>query len=126
MRHGEADFGPTDRIGARGWGGDLAPLSSRGVEQARDAIDRLRDLRLDVVASSPMTRALHTTLTITSALALPARVEFDLHEWIPDLSLDWSRPSDVERHLADLDACAGEWPAGQRRCWEPLSAVRAR
>jgi broad specificity phosphatase PhoE len=42
------------------------------------------------------------------------------------LSLDWARPHDVERHLADLDACDGEWPAGECRRWEPLSAVRTR
>ena len=126
LRHGEADFAPTDRRGVRGWGGDLAPLSATGVEQVRAAIERIRPLRPTVALSSPMTRALHSTLLVATALGLETRVEFDLHEWIPDLSLDWTRPHDVDRQLADLEACGGEWPAGERRRWEPLSAVRAR
>jgi broad specificity phosphatase PhoE len=126
LRHGEADFSPTDRRQVRGWGGDLAPLSSRGVEQVRAAIERIRPLQPVLALSSPMTRAMHSTMLVATALGLDTRVEFDLHEWIPDLSLDWTRPHDVERHLADLDACDGEWPAGECRRWEPLSAVRTR
>jgi broad specificity phosphatase PhoE len=126
LRHGEADFGPTDRRNVRGSDGDLAPLSARGIEQIRAATASVRAFRPEILACSPMTRALHSALVVATTLGLDARVEFDLHEWIPDLSLDWSRPDDVDRRLIELDLCGGEWPAGEERRWEPLSAVRAR
>ena len=34
--------------------------------------------------------------------------------------------ADVVTAADDFERCGGEWPAGQRRAWEPLSQVRER
>src|SRR5262245_40421998 len=126
LRHGEADFRLPAQWKANGWGADLAPLSSRGIEQVQAVAERLRQLRPEIVLSSPMTRALHSTLLLSSALQLPCVVEFALHEWVPDLSFSWTSVEEVLASLADLEACGCEWPPGEKRPWEPLSSVRTR
>ena len=127
FRHGEADFSlPAQWNAATGWGADIAPLTPRGIEQIQAAAERLRTLRPGVILSSPMTRAVHSTLLLARAVDAPCVVEFDLHEWVPDLSFSWKSLDEVLAIIADLDDCGGEWPAGEQRGWEPLSRVRAR
>ena len=53
-------------------------------------------------------------------------VEFALHEWVPDLSFRWTDLKEVLEYQNDFRACEGEWPAGEERCWEPLSSIRSR
>lgn len=126
LRHGEADFCLPARWRASGWGADLAPLSPRGIEQIQAVAERLRQLRPEIIISSPMTRSLHSTLLLSGVLRVPCAVEFELHEWVPDLSFSWTTLEDVLASLADLESCGGEWPQGEKRPWEPLSSVRAR
>ena len=53
-------------------------------------------------------------------------VDFELREWLPDDSFSWRSYADVVTAADDFERCDGEWPAGQRRSWEPLSQVRER
>jgi broad specificity phosphatase PhoE len=126
VRHGEADYTP---IRARRWPGaaaDLAPLTRLGVEQAGTAARRLAAVSADRIVSSPMTRALQTAAVIGSHLGLVTEVEFDLREWLPDDTFSWRDHAEVLAAAEDFERCGGEWPAGQRRAWEPLSQVRDR
>ena len=126
LRHGEADYEP---VHERQWPGsmaDLAPLSLTGYEQAAAAADLLGQVGASALVSSPFTRTMQTASLVSCRLALPIRVEFDLHEWIPDDTFRWHSHEEVRVFLADFESCDGEWPPGQRRPWEPLSAVRAR
>ena len=126
LRHGEADYEP---VHDRQWPGsmaDLAPLSPTGFKQATAAADLLAQVGAAALVSSPFTRTMQTASIVSCRLDLRLDVEFDLHEWIPDDSFRWHTLTEVRAFLADFDRCDGEWPAGERRPWEPLSAVRAR
>jgi len=126
LRHGEADYG---LIRDRNWPGataDLAPLTALGIRQAAQAARQLAALGATQIVSSPMTRALQTAAIVASSLGIPVAVEFDLREWLPDDTFSWRSHADVVAAVDDLDRCGGEWPAGQRRRWEPLSLVRER
>jgi len=126
LRHGEADYEP---VHERQWPGsmaDLAPLSPTGYKQATAAADQLAQVGASALVSSPFTRTMQTASIVSCRLDLRLDVEFDLHEWIPDDSFRWHTLAEVRDFLADFDRCGGEWPPGERRPWEPMSAVRAR
>lgn len=126
VRHGEADYGP---IRERRWPGaaaDLAPLAASGSQQAMAAARQLATAGAAMIVSSPMTRALHTAALIGGHLGLIVQVDFDLREWLPDDTFSWLDHADVAAAADDFERCGGEWPAGQRRAWEPLSRVRER
>ena len=73
-----------------------------------------------------MTRAMETAQIISLRLGLPLKVEFDLHEWLPDLSCSFDTRRFASLQAEDLRLHKGEWPEGQARPWEPLSLVRQR
>ncbi|WP_432941820.1 histidine phosphatase family protein [Kribbella sp. CA-253562] len=127
VRHGEAG---SDQIDAEGWWGparDWAPLTAKGVEQAEAVGRELRQAGARRIVASPMTRAMQTASLIAAQTQLPlTAVELDLREWLPDSSLSWRGLEDVQALSADFEQCEGEWPAGETRLWEPLSAVRRR
>lgn len=126
LRHGEADYEP---VRERRWPGsmaDLAPLSARGLEQAAEAARHLAQVGAVRLVSSPFTRAMQTASIVSCHVGLTLEVEFDLHEWLPDDTFGWQDHAEVRAFLADFDSSGGEWPANQRRPWEPLSAVRQR
>jgi broad specificity phosphatase PhoE len=126
LRHGEADYQP---VHERRWPGsmaDLAPLTPAGYEQATAAASWLAESAASALVTSPFTRTMQTASIVSCRLGLPIQVEFDLHEWIPDDRFRWHTRDEVRAILTDFETCCGEWPAGQSRQWEPLSAVRAR
>jgi broad specificity phosphatase PhoE len=121
VRHGEAD--------SRRWSGavfDLAPLTPKGVDQAAAVGRELQDVPAHRIVASPMTRALQTASLIAAETRLPLAVEFDLREWLPDDTFAWRSFEDVLAAGRDFEECKGEWPVGETRSWEPLSAVRDR
>ncbi len=126
LRHGEADYQP---VRERQWPGsmaDLAPLSARGQQQASAAAERLAEVAATMLVCSPMTRALQTAAVVSCQLGLPIEIAFDLHEWLPDDTFSWHTHAEVLDYVDDFDSCGGEWPVGERRPWEPMSAVRRR
>ncbi len=126
LRHGEANYDP---VRERQWPGsmaDLAPLSAVGVQQAVAAAERLTEAGATTLVSSPYTRTMQTASFVASRLGLPAEVEFGLHEWLPDDTFSWQTHAQVRAQVADFESCGGEWPPGELRPWEPLSAVRDR
>lgn len=125
VRHGEADYAEVDARDYAGAARDWASLSPQGVRQAEEAAARLRSTGAVRIVSSPLTRALQTAAILARTLDLPVAVELDLHEWLPDRTLHY-RAADVSARYAEMEACGGEWPEGEIRPWEPLSAVRDR
>lgn len=127
VRHGEPG---SPQIDAEGWWGparDWAPLTAKGIEQAKAVGRELRQVEAHRIVASPMTRALQTASLIAAETHLPlTAVELDLREWLPDSSLSWRSLSDVQALSSDFEQCEGEWPAGETRLWEPLSALRNR
>jgi broad specificity phosphatase PhoE len=126
VRHGETHYDLAEQRRLIGAMRDLVPLTERGCQQAASAAERLADMPLQAVVTSPMTRAMQTAQVISARLDLPMAVEFDLHEWIPDLSFTYDSAEFVRRQHQDLYLHQGEWPSGGERIWEPLSEVRRR
>jgi probable phosphoglycerate mutase len=62
-RHGETDYNRQGRYCGR----TDVPLNETGVAQARKLIDRLQDVKLDAVISSPMLRARQTAEIVCAA-----------------------------------------------------------
>jgi hypothetical protein len=77
---------------------DWVPLTERGMTQARAVAEELQDVdSAHYILSSPMTRALQTAAIIAGFINRPLYVEFDLHEWLPDLQHDYNNVGFVAR-----------------------------
>ncbi|HZX01719.1 histidine phosphatase family protein [Kribbella sp.] len=126
VRHGEADGTQLDSEGWWGPARDFAPLSARGVQQAKEAGRRLRDCGADRIIASPMTRALQTAALISAETQLPlTAVDVDLREWLPDNTLTW-RSTEALAAAEERTRYDGSWPPGESRTWEPHTSVRRR
>lgn len=90
MRHSEPDYSFVHERGYIGHGRDLAQLTENGILIAENASldSRLNDA--EIIVSSPYTRALQTAAIISKNRQLNIKVELDLHEWMPDLSFQYS------------------------------------
>ena len=127
VRHGSPRWDIADQRRLRGGARDWVPLSWQGVEEAKHTAERLREeTTADLILASPMARALQTAAILSRAMDLPLEVEFDLHEWLPDLDYSFDSFDPVRKATAEMESCGGEWPSGETRCWEPLSSVRRR
>ena len=110
IRHGEPAWHLPKAKGAIGWGVDIAPLTEDGVRQVKGLIPQVRDGSPDLFISSPTSRTLHTCALLSSAVAIPFEVEFDLHEWIPDTRMRWTSIEEVREAMNELENMNGEWP----------------
>lgn len=126
VRHGEPDYSPVDSLGWPGMAAATAPLTPAGAKQAEALADLLSGIAATYLVSSPYTRALHSAAIIGHRLALGVRVEYDLHDWLPDTTGSWRGVADVRAARAEFEEYGGEWPAGPPRAWEPLSQLRQR
>ena len=127
VRHGSPEWDIADQRRLRGGARDWVPLSRQGVEEAKHTAERLREeTTAGLILASPMARALQTAALLSRAMDLPLEVEFDLHEWLPDLDHSFDSFDPVRKAAAEMESGGGEWPSGETRCWEPLSRVRRR
>jgi len=127
VRHAETNWQLVNDRHLVGAANDLAPLTDDGVRQVEALVNRLRGLAPGLLLSSPMTRALQTAALLSRALDVPLHVEFDLSEWVPDLTYSWSSFDQVVASLEDLRRSGGEWSSdGPHPVWEPQSSVRKR
>ncbi|MGI9147265.1 MAG: histidine phosphatase family protein [Chloroflexota bacterium] len=123
MRHADTDWTLVNERRLVGAANDLAPLTDLGIRQVEAAVAQVRPLGIGLILTSPMTRALQTAALLSRALD----VEFDLHEWVPDLTFSWTTPEEVLALIEHMRRHGGEWPCGESRpAWEPMSAVRQR
>jgi broad specificity phosphatase PhoE len=126
VEHGEADYDLAEGRRLRGHGWDLVPLTARGVEQIEATAATLRGLGIEVLLSSPMTRALQSASIIGRRLGLAVIVELDLREWSPDLTGSYDTVAVVRAAGDEYARHGGEWPEGETRAWEPRSMLLER
>jgi uncharacterized phosphatase len=122
IRHGEAEYGLAEERRLKGIGRDLVPLTPAGVQQVEELAKVLPE-PLTLLISSPMTRALQSTAILAARLSVPVQVEFDLHEWMPDLGCTYDSLDSVVRAHAEYVDQRGEWRPGIRCDWEARSSV---
>ena len=125
IRHGRVDYDAyPGRF--RGHGIDLLPLMEQGRAEAEALASKLEGSNVSLILASPMARALQTAMIVSWRLVGHVEVELDLHEWVPDQTQSWQGGEIPMDAYEDLVRHGGEWPEGERRAWEPHSAVRSR
>lgn len=101
IRHGQSEFNATYRHGDADPMIFDAPLTSLGRRQAEETRAKVADLGISRVISSPLTRALQTSLVIFDGIA-PITVAAGHHEKL-DHSCDVGRsPGDLARDFPTL------------------------
>ncbi len=126
MRHGQPDYSGPNKWNAPGWGSEMAPLTELGQEQVQQQVDRIREFNPQVVICSPAARALHTALVLRPYIKVQFRVEFDLHEWVPDMNFQWRSLAEVDKLYSEFKYYKGEWPSGTTLLWETVPHMRQR
>lgn len=97
MRHSEPDYSFVEEKKYIGHGIDLAQLTESGIRIAENASLDSRLNNADIIVSSPYTRALQTAAIISKNRQLNIKIELDLHEWMPDLSFQYSSKEQVSK-----------------------------
>lgn len=95
IRHGQPDYKPCETRGFIGHGNDLAPLTAKGIAQAKEAARNPLLAGTQLIVSSPYTRALQTAAYVARETGLNIVVEVDLREWTPDLTYQFSTPEEA-------------------------------
>jgi len=127
VRHAEPQYDLAESKRLKGGVRDWVPLTEVGKTQAFAVAEELLGVdSANYILSSPMTRALHTAAIIAGRIRKPLHVEFDLHEWLPDLAHEYNDFGFVIQQQKELEEHNGEWPLGEVRAWEPLSKLRTR
>ncbi|WP_225047018.1 histidine phosphatase family protein [Lacticaseibacillus kribbianus] len=127
IRHSEPDYGQVRAADYFGFGLDFSQLTPRGVAIAQAAARDPRLQGVELLLSSPYTRALQTALELTRHTTIPVQVELGLHEWRPDMTgtrLRTAAQAD-EAHAAFL-AHHGQATPDSPWDYETAAQVRAR
>lgn len=126
VRHGEANYDNMLDNGFWGFGRDFAPLSEKGKQQAETAAKDIRLKNVELIVSSPYTRALQTAQIISQETGIRVEVDIDLHEWIPDESNQYETSEESFAFAREFTGFRGEYPPGEKLKWETLSHMRER
>ena len=126
IRHGEANYDLANERKLIGGVRDWVPLTENGVQQITQLCETLKTTSPDILLTSPMTRAMHTSAIISRLLNIPFTVEFDLHEWLPDLTYRYNSSEEALTAFDEYKSLNGNWPENEKRNWEPVSQFRNR
>ena len=84
IRHSEPTYEQVTTAGLTGFGRELGSLTDRGIMLAQQCAQQPLFAQVQLILSSPYTRALQTALEIVRFNDIPLKVELGLHEWLPD------------------------------------------
>ena len=90
VRHGEPTYDEIIKLGFKGTGLSLAPLTPKGIQSVKETAEDKAFENSDILISSPYTRTMQTASIIAKRHNLDINVEPLLHEWIPDLSNNYN------------------------------------
>ncbi len=126
IRHGQANWAECDARGLKGFARDFTPLTENGINQIENTAQDERLFKASIVLSSPYTRALMSAAVISKVVQLPLTVEFDLREWMPDLSGNYSSQLEIFALADDFEKNHGVYPDGETRVWETIDHLKTR
>lgn len=126
VRHAQPDWPFADARGLKGSARDLVGLTPLGVAQAESTAGDARLEGAALILSSPYTRALHTAAVISRVRHALVVVEYDLREWVPDVTNECDTFAAIRALAEDFRLHAGAHPDGQVRVWETISSLRTR
>ena len=90
VRHGKPTYDEVVKLGFKGTGLALAPLTPKGISDIKKIAEDNIFEDSDTLISSPFTRTMQTASIIAKRHNLDINVEPLLHEWIPDLSNNYN------------------------------------
>ena len=99
VRHGKPTFDEVEKLGFKGIGVNLAPLTEEGMLQVKETAKDEIFKNSDILISSPYTRAMQTASILANELNLDVNVEVNLHEWLPDLTNQYNSKSQLINNL---------------------------
>src|SRR6266536_3144691 len=79
VRHGETKLNKDSGERLRGW--LPVDLNEKGVQQAKDAAEKLQGVKPSTFTSSDLNRAVQTAVPIGAALGMKATPKFELRDW---------------------------------------------
>jgi broad specificity phosphatase PhoE len=104
----------------------LTPLAKTGIRQIENTARDERLLQASLILSSPYTRALESAVILSRITQIPLKLEFDLHEWIPDTNGNYGSEAEVRALAEDFDEHHGAYPTGEVKRWESLDHLKTR
>ncbi len=118
IRHGESQFNVQKRFAGR----TNTPLTSDGRKQAKAAAKEIKEFGIDLIVSSPLSRALETAKIIAKEIGYPEKdihinslvIERDYGElegktYSPDLNFDGISDIETDDTLKERAALALRW-----------------
>lgn len=126
VRHGEPDYSTSGDWAKIPMGINFASLSDAGREQIKKSCKELAKHKVDLIVSSPYTRAIQGAAIMARELDADVVVERDLYEWQVDLSYSVTDENEILRLCKERDSMSGVYPPGETRLWESTEIVRNR
>ena len=126
IRHGQTDWEDCHARGLKGFRTDLTPLTKTGAEQIENTAQNERLYQAKLILSSPYTRALESAAIISRITQIPLKIEFDLHEWMPDTNGNYGSEAEVWALAQDFWVHQGVHPTGETKRWESLHQLKTR
>ncbi len=102
---------------------ELAPLSFRGIEQAKNVAKNNIFDHAEIILTSPYPRALQTASYIAIETKLDVFVEMDLREWQPDLTFQYKSHKDASNAYKEYRLNNGLCPINEKKKWETAQQV---
>lgn len=126
VRHGKTDYSEKNTKIYQGFGVNLAPLSEKGMRQAKKAAKDPRLKDAEMILSSPYTRALQTAAIISRKTGTKIVVETELHEWLANKDYIVLPEDLAEQNYEEYRALGGEYPPGKTKDWEDRTTLKNR
>ena len=126
IRHGQANWDDCYSRKLTGFRTDFTRLTAQGQEQLEITSQDERLSKASLILSSPYTRALQSAAIISRNLQTRIEVEYDLHEWLPDMTGAYSSKPEIFALADEFERHHGIYPTGETRRWETLTHLKTR
>ena len=126
VRHGKTDYSEKNTGIYQGFGVNLAPLSKKGIEDAKKAAAYLKAQKIELILSSPYTRAVQTAAIISRETNTDIVIETDLHEWVADTGYKYVDDETAEKRYKKYTENNGVYPDGKLKKWESRESLKRR
>jgi broad specificity phosphatase PhoE len=119
VRHGEPDYSEIDAKDNLEFD-HLAPLTTKGMEQAHCVSKDDLFENAEIVISSPYTRAFHTAAIISNNLNLNLIVDVGFHERLPDTKNELKTKQELQSSFKEYDLYKGIHTDNESHYWESI------
>lgn len=126
VRHGETSWKTEEIMNAHAKLKNHAPLTKRGIEQLLETAKDERLIEVDLIVSSPYTRALQSAAILSRKLDKDLVVEYNLHEWLLDKYFKRKNINEMNKIIEDFYKNKGIHQNKLDIVWESAESVKCR